>query len=439
MTRFVPEPHLLESQRGRDWPRYPAFGTTVPRGGPPRRADVVIVGAGLAGLAIASALWHLDVRDVVLLDRGGKPASRFFERVDLLRQKVLRSPYWHHPGVEGYRDCELMDFARMHWGRLTEVERREIRMGQAGHRSVVPIDVFEAFCQHVAVSHRVSARTWRATARAIHPKPGAVTVDTDAGSVSAQTVVLCLGEDRRQAPAIWWPGTQPPERVSYWDEPVPAGLDTLTVVGAGLTSAHLIGNALTAGQKVRWVLRQDEERYQCNDVNAAFFRTEGRAHFDGVPWADRLARMGRERRASVMFEFQPILRDAEARGQLVVHRGQAVTEVSPGTVVLADGSRIGADHVVLALGTLMANGTGLLPNRVVGARDGWPDLDERTLAYRREPRVFAVGAAAGMVLGPAARNIDGHRVATARVATSVANHLAGEVASFSMRKAEALV
>jgi hypothetical protein len=34
--------------------------------------------------------------------------------------------------------------------------------------------------------------------------------------------------------------------------------------------------------------------------------------------------------------------------------------------------------------------------------------------------VFAVGAAACMVLGPAARNIDGHRVATARVAATIA-------------------
>ena len=39
--------------------------------------------------------------------------------------------------------------------------------------------------------------------------------------------------------------------------------------------------------------------------------------------------------------------------------------------------------------------------------------------------MFAVGAAAGMVLGPAARNIDGHRVATARVATTIATRLAG--------------
>jgi hypothetical protein len=76
--------------------------------------------------------------------------------------------------------------------------------------------------------------------------------------------------------------------------------------------------------------------------------------------------------------------------------------------------------VILALGTVPSIGAGLLPDSVVGARDGWPDLDERTLAYRRAPRVFAAGASTCMVLGPAGRNIDGHRVATARIAASVA-------------------
>lgn len=384
---------------------------------------MVIVGAGLAGLAVTSALWHLGVHDVVLLDRGGRPARRFFDRVDLLNQHVLRSPYDHHPGVEGYRDCELLDFARLHWGLLTEIERREIRMAQSTQRSVVPVDVFEAYCRHVATIHHVHPRTWRATVRAVRPGSDSITVLTDRSSVSARFVVLCLGEERRAAPAIWWPGEDPPAAVSYWDEPVP-DTERLVVVGAGLTSAHLIANALNAGRRVEWVLRQGSERYQCSDVNARFFRAEGRARFDGVPWADRLALMGQHRRATVMFEFRPLLQAAEADGRLTVHRGRAVTSVRTGGVILSDGTRVAGDHVVLALGTAMANGEQLLPATLVGARDGWADLDEATLAYRRENRVFAVGAAAGMVLGPAARNIDGHRVATARVATTIATRLA---------------
>jgi hypothetical protein len=369
------------------------------------------------------------------------------DRVDLLNQRVLRSPYEHHPGVEGYRDCELLDFARLHWAWLTPVERREIRMAQAGHRSVVPVDVFQAYCRHVATIHGMYERVWPGEVRDIVPQLDGMSVRTTGFELRAGFVVLCLGERRRPAPRDWWLDEQPPAAVSYWDTPVPGNVQSLALVGAGLTAAHLITNALAAGQQVHWVLREQRERYQCSDVNASFFRAEGRAQFDGVSWADRLTLMGRERRASVMLEFQPLLARAEDSGQLTVHRGRPVTAVTgrpggPGTVWLAGGKRVSADHVVLALGTTVSNGADLLPAPLVGARDGWPDLDERTLAYRHAPSVFAVGAAACMVLGPAARNIDGHRVATARVAATIAARLAarGEPAPdrFTRGEVEAL-
>jgi len=420
VTRFLPDPGLLDSPRHRDWPRYPAAATADRAPAPPAAADVVIVGAGPAGLAVAAALWHLGVSDVVVLDRDGRPAGRFLDRVDRLDQRVLRSPYEHHPGVEGYRDCELRDFARMHWGLLTPVERREIRMSQAGHRSVVPVDVFEAYCRHTAAIHGVPARLWRAEVSSLTASAEAVSVRGPGVDVTARYVVLCQGEQRRDAPASWWSGERP-AGVGYWDEPVPADAAREVVVGAGLTAAHLVQNALGRGSRVDWVLREESERYQCSDVNASFFRAEGRARFGGVvPWDDRLALMGRERRASVMFEFRPLLQQAEAGGRLTVHRGAPVESVAGSAVVLANGRRVAGDHVTLALGTVPAIGSGLLPDDVVGARDGWPDLDERTLAYRGAPRVFAAGAATCMVLGPAGRNIDGHRVATARVAAAVA-------------------
>ncbi len=398
---------------------------------PPPAADVVIVGAGPAGLAVAAALWHVGVHDVVIIDRDGEPASRFLGRVDLLDQRVLRSPYEHHPGVEGYRDCELRDFARTHWDRLTPVERREVRMSQAGHRSVVPVDVFDAYCRHTSVLHQVPPRLWRGEVASID-------VDVDSGddravvrgscqdndfTVTARHVVLCLGEERRDAPATWWTGERP-NGVSFWDERVPPTASREVVVGAGLTAAHLIHNALDRGSRVEWVLRQESERYQCSDVNASFFRAEGRARFDSqlrtTSWEDRLAMMAAQRRATVMFEFRPQLTAAEEDGRLTVHRGAAVHAVNDKGVELDGGRMVSGDRVLLALGTLPSNGTGLLPDEVVGARDGWPDLDERTLAYRHAPRVFAAGAAACMVLGPAARNIDGHRVATARIAGTIA-------------------
>ncbi|MFC7615799.1 NAD(P)-binding protein [Actinokineospora soli] len=413
----MPEPHLLDSPRRRPWPGLtplPAHRVDAP----PERVAVAVVGAGPAGLAVASALWHLGVDDVALFDAADRSCGRFFDRVDVLGQRVLRSPYEHHPGVEGYRDCELLDFARLHWGALTPVERREVRMAQAGHRSVVPLDVFEAFCGHVADVHGVAERTWRTVVRSVEPGPDGVRLRTDAGEVGARFVVLCLGEERRAAPEGWHGG--------YWDEQAPQD-GSLVVVGAGLSAAHLLADAIAAGRQAHWVLRGEQERYQCADVNASFFRPEGRARFTGTPWERRLELMARHRRASVMFEFRPLLEAAEADGRLVVHRGADIEGVDHGKVRLAGGQVVAGDHVALALGTTPSIGAGLLPDAVVNAVDGWPDLDPATLSYSRAPRVFAVGAAACMALGPAARNIDGHRVATARVAGAVAAGLGARV------------
>ncbi|MGX7826127.1 FAD/NAD(P)-binding protein [Actinokineospora sp. 24-640] len=407
----MPEPHLLDSPRRRQWPgRVPARPHR--EDSPPGQVSVAVVGAGPAGLAVASALWHLGVPDVALLDAADRSCGRFFDRVDTLKQRVLRSPYEHHPGVEGYRDCELLDFARLHWGLLTAIERREVRMAQAGHRSVVPLDVFEAFCEHVADAHGVAERTWRTTVRAVDARADGVTLSTDGGEVHARFAVLCLGEERRAAPEGW--------QGAYWDEPIPDDTGPLVVVGAGLSAAHLLADSLAAGRETHWVLRETQERYQCADVNASFFRPEGRARFQDTPWQRRLDLMAQHRRASVMWEFRPLLAAAEADGRLRVHRGTAVDAVDHGKVRLADGHVVTGDHVALCLGTTPSIGAGLLPDAVVDAVDGWPDLDPRTLSYARAPRVFAVGAAAAMALGPAARNIDGHRVATARVAGAVA-------------------
>lgn len=426
MTTFIPHPRLLDSPRHRDWPRPPEPALPARAPTPPATAEVVIVGAGPAGLAIAAALWHVGVRDVVLIDPACRPAARFLDRVDRLDQRVLRSPYEHHPGVEGYRDCELRDFARLHWSLLTPVERREIRMSQAGHRSVVPVDVFDAYCRHTATIHGVTERLWPGAVESVEPDGDRVTVRGNGFRVTASQVVLCLGEERRDAPPDWWTGSRPAE-VGYWDEPPPEDADRQVVVGAGLTAAHLIHNALDRGARVEWVLRGDAERYQCSDVNASFFRAEGRARFDSlrepVAWTDRLALMGRQRRASVMFEFRPLFGAAAADGRLVVHRGTGIDAVTGKGVELADGRLVAGDHVTLALGTVPSIGMGLLPDAVVGARDGWPDLDERTLAYRGAPNVFTAGAAACMVLGPAGRNIDGHRVASARIVSTIATQM----------------
>lgn len=425
MTVFLPPPDFLDSPRGR---RFGAPPQRFRTDALPGHAAVVVVGGGLAAIGVAGTLWHAGVRDVVIVDRAGRLGGQFLRRADTLGQRVLRSPYDHHPGAEGYRDCELLDFARLQWALLTEGERGQIRMAQAGHRSVVPMDVFEAYCDHVVAVHGLADRAWAGVVHRVDPGADGAVVHTSLGDIRADTVVLCTGEEAAEAPAEWFTGST--DGIRYWSDPADPAGGTTVVIGAGLSGAHLVTDALGSGDRVHWIVREQAERFQCADVNASFFRAEGRSRFLGTTsWPDRLLMMSQHRRASVMFEFRPGLAAAEREGRLVVHRGTGVTAVHgrrPGAdpaVDLTDGTRVGAARVLLALGTRPLIGAELLPEDVVRARDGWPDLDEVTLAYRAAPRVHALGAAACMVLGPAARNIDGHRVGTARVVTSILGQL----------------
>ncbi|GAA2078454.1 NAD(P)-binding domain-containing protein [Actinomadura alba] len=422
MTRFMPDEALLASPRGRAFPFYADQDTAMRRDAVPPTVDLVIVGGGLAGLAVYSACWHAGLRNVVLLERTGVIGGQFFQRVDRLKQRVLRSPYDHHPGAEGHRDCELLDFARLHWAHLTDIERREVRMAQAGHRSVVPLDVFEGFCRHVAAIHQVYARSWQAHVSQLESSEDSVCVKTSNGEIRARSVVMCTGERRVQAPDSWRENGKDWKRVFYWDEPVPEHASAAVVVGAGLSAAHVIANFLDKGSQVDWILRKTE-RYQCADVNASFFRAEGRARFLDTDRHQRLELMRRERRASIMFEFEPRIRRAEFAGQLRVHRNSHVAcigDTGEGVRLAIEGGRsIEADIAVLALGTQANVGAGLLPDEIIAPRDGWPDIEQATLAYTHAPRIHVVGAAAAMALGPAARNIDGHRVATARVLKAI--------------------
>jgi hypothetical protein len=104
VTVFVPPPDFLESPRGR------RFGVPPQRfrtDALPGHVVVVIVGGGLAAIGVAGALWHAGVRDVVIVDRVGRLGGQFPRWAVTPGQRVPRSPYDHHPGAEGYRDCEL--------------------------------------------------------------------------------------------------------------------------------------------------------------------------------------------------------------------------------------------------------------------------------------------------------------------------------------------
>ncbi|GHD81399.1 NAD(P)-binding domain-containing protein [Streptomyces goshikiensis] len=417
---FIPAPEILDSPRGRRLAGATPAALVVPDlPALPASAPVVIVGGGLASLTLAARLWHHGIRDYLILERGTRLGGQFFERVAAVGQLILRSPYEHHPGAEGHRDCEMLDFARLNWEHLTATEQNEVRMAQSGQRAVAPLDVFEGYCSHVAATHGVTGQARRADVREVVADGAGWRVLTDRGEVRAEAVVLAVGEVRRPAPEHW---DTTSTHVRYWDQHCerPAG-GRHAVIGAGLSSAHIVHDLCNRGLPVDWVFR-GTEHYQCADVNAAFFRPEGRAMFHQDSLEQRRSMLSVERRPSIMFEFRPRLQAWEESGLLTVHRGAEITDLQTdgegAHLAIAGGAPLSVDQVHLALGT-----NTVFTAQVSGAKltfhEGMPLMDEHTLQVSGVPGLYAIGALGSLALGPATRNIDGHRVAAARIADAL--------------------
>jgi glycine/D-amino acid oxidase-like deaminating enzyme len=414
MTVFIPGPELLSSPVGRELPAVVAGRR--PMTPVPKRCRIVVVGAGPAGITVASHLWHAmgGLDDVVILDDQADPMARFRRRATRLGLPVLRSPYEHHLGAHNGRDCELLDFARCHWGALTSIERQQVRMAMSGQRSVVPWDVFEAYADHVLVSHGITRRHWQTTVRQVTADGHQLRVVHGSGTLSADVVVLALGEEAPALPA-GWPDV---DQVQRWDAAQPAiSGECVAVSGSGLSAAQLLAGVCSAGGRAVW-LQRSAERYQCADVNAKYFRPEGRARFLAMGLQDRIAVLRAQRRPSIMFEFRPLLQRWQQEGRLQVVRNRTVVDIDQATdgsltLRLDDGHRIGGVARVLA-----AHGT--QPARLpLGSRyqrvGGYPRLDDSTLELAGQPGVYVAGAQASLSVGPAARNIDGARIAALRI------------------------
>ncbi len=290
-------------------------------------------------------------------------------------------------------------------------------MAMSGQRSVVPVDVFRAYVHHTVFNHDVAARCWQSTVERVEPAVAGWVVHHTRGSLNAERVVFAIGERTIEPPPAW----QVSNRVVPWDRYHcgPAAGSTTLVSGSGLSAAHVVADLCARGGEVVWVQRQ-AERFQCADVNARYFRPEGRGMFRSLPPDRRARSLTRNRVPTVMFEFQPFLRSWHENGCLSVHRHTSVTGISE----LADGRlsvslSSGATHVVDQ--AVAAHGTSPTPLPVDGLSDLLPNLplvDDETLEPMGRKGLHVMGAHAAMSIGPAARNIDGMRVAAQQIAAA---------------------
>lgn len=335
----------------------------------------------------------------IAIDRHGKYGERFFQRASSIDQTTLRSPYEHHLGTHRERECELLDFARFNWEFLTPRERGQVRMAQSGQRSVVPMDIFEAHTEHVIRVHNLESILRRGEVEKVSREGEHYVVQGPGFVVTAGAVVVCSGERRNDEHSLAEHPTIP------WDEVDSVDMDeNMAVSGSGLSAAYLLRKLLRTRQHVFW-LQGGDTRFQCSDVDAKFFRPEGRALFRNASIEEKRMLLGLHRRSSIMFEFSPILRSAMADGKI------SAVDSEPGlpeqlSVITAHGTKPELPAASLQLQEPMIDGRLPLDNdfRVKECTPG---------------RMFAIGTHGVFAGGPAARNIDGIRYAAEVVSEQI--------------------
>ena len=399
----------LNSPRGRVFGAPPIGETQLRLDDPPRKASIVIVGAGMVGVGLACLLseFHDWPEGVVLIGGHDHLFEPLFSIMERLGQRVMRSSYEHQIAPD--RKLQLLDFARLHAGELTERERVQVRLGIAGQRSIVPADLFMAHCRHVAVSSGIPRLAFRFPVEAIERdasgNAGWIIRDRIGRRMAADAVVLATGSSPQRDLVV-----QSARRTLL---PYDTDLSfdrgqRVAVVGSGLTAGHVLSRCVESGATATWFLRQ-REQYRCADFDTSYFRTEGLQRFRSLSQSARLQVLERERRGSLMPEMAELVRQWTNSGAV---RQIVADQLQPAATAFAD-----FDIVVVATGTA-PNGS-LISKSAGWASRLYPLVDDGSLEVLGCAKLYAAGALASYGLGPAARTIDGARLAAQRIIPSL--------------------
>jgi hypothetical protein len=388
---------------------------------PPARADIAVIGGGLAAIILGARLSQLGMLDqTVLLDPRPVLGARFFERLDRIQQPILRTPYGHHLAPAGGRCPDLLEFAQAVADCLTPPEREQIRLAREGRPSLVPVDVFQAHTRRIVDAYSLPPVHHRGLVRSVRPRRGQFLLELASGRLLARNVIFATGEEPRRLEgarsilrAAWRFST------AILDDPDgDRDEGEVAVIGGGLTAAAIAVATARHGGHVSWVVR-NQERFARLDAKEEYFRTEGVARFTALDLRGRTRALFVERRASVIPEFQPLLAALEHEGKLTIHRHRVITDAREQDaglrLRLSDGTTIDAARVVSAIGMRTCLAPSLSPSRCCRWTAHLPHLHDDTLEVVGVPGAFVIGASAQLSMGPAARAIQGMRMAADRI------------------------
>jgi len=391
---------------------------TAPPAAPPPSSDgTVIVGAGPAGLALATLLRCHDLGPVEVIDPSGRWLTTWHDRFAAQAIAHLRSPAVHHPHPD--------PFALLATAGPTDL----VRSGQANLPTTAAFARFtSALVDAAGLADAVTAAS--VTSLQLLDDGDALLHLSDGTSRRPARVVLATNRRTPSAPAVVGDALRQHPAVRVGDacdvrNTPEAG--HVIVVGGGLSAAQLCSGAAARGARVTLVTRRriTVRRY---DTHPTWLGPRKLRPFSAEPDPAVRHRMLTQARGggSMPHRARVELERLESTGQLQLRERAELTDVQrvgDGLRVCIDGHEtIPADELWCATGgqvdvhadPLLSDLRTRHPLAIAG---GLPDLD----AALRWPgtNVHLSGAAAGLILGPTAGNLIGHRRAAQRITAAL--------------------
>lgn len=383
----------------------------------PRQVKIVIIGGGMIGCGIACQLRKANPSlELCIIDPSDYLLQNYRTRVNAINQRVMRSPFDHQIAPDG--DLQLLDFAKIYYNNLSDIEKEQVRKASGGQRGIVPFDLFMSHTEHVINNYGLKNIAFKCQADSVsHNGSSYEIILTNGTTIAAESIILAIGLRPKDA----FEGQKyGPQILSCYDGPLNIDKEEqVCVVGSGLSAAHVISVIHKSPAKLTWLIRSEQEIYKCTDIKSMYFREEGIRLFQKLPLPNRFDILTTENRGSFMLEFKEFIEELENSGKLKVIRNGKIKKLIQANdkvcLTLQDQEWI-FDKIIDCSGLELD--PSLFP---VGTQffEDYPILDDDTLCLRGFNNFFVVGALAALSLGPGSKNIEGIRLASQKILHSL--------------------
>jgi hypothetical protein len=381
----------------------------------------LIVGGGIHGTFMSNYLMKTrgaDRTKLCVVDPHDEPLSVWKRCTRSTAMNYLRSPAAHNLDVG---TGALLQFARNHDGRGEEFYSKHRRPS---------LHLFNSHCDHVVEKGGLTSFRLQASALSIERSKHSYILNTTGGELHSKRIILCLGSADRLSIPEWASQLEPlsapivhvfsTDFAHYKDKKWTRAV----VIGGGISAAQLAlalslkspGNVTMLHSKRLQIYPFDTEPCWLDERCLRHLRrqpdyAERRSIVDRARyWGSFPADVGRQLNQAIQNRALACLNSSVI---------SATGDANGVSMMLSDGSILDSDLVVFATGFERSlPGGDFLRNAIqrLGlpcAPCGFPILDEY---LRWSEGLYATGALAELVIGPASRNIVGARMASQRIA-----------------------